>query len=304
MRYILGGQAQNVADFWATMPPRPGMTAREGWRTWAVPLAIHGDGVAITNVRGVSSKTVDTLCWTSLLSTGATRMTHYLIWFAFGHLVKSAGFAQTWRTFWRKLCESLRALSAGIWPTHTMEGEAEVRSGQQIAGGFWGVVYVQRGDLEFMTKHFALANVASARPCALCRVTNTGVPGELQWTDVNWPPTGQKNVSLTRPEARDMAMITMHHYGLQPEDARNTAKNGEYRKVLVLRQPHRSQESCSVLCICAPKDFLNENPNAHPLFRPDLMSVWWIECVASGLDAHQMPRNGQHIARQCAYVFN
>ena len=129
------------------------------------------------------------MCWTSLLSVGMTRMTHYLIWFAFGHLVKKEGFAQTWRTFWRKLCLSLQALSAGVWPTHTMEGEPEGRSGEELAGGFWGVIYVQRGDLEFMTKHFALNNVMSVQPCALCRASNRGVPGEIQWTDVNWPPT-------------------------------------------------------------------------------------------------------------------
>ena len=143
----------------------------------------------MSHVRGMGSKTVDTLCWTSLLSSGMTRTTHYLIWFAFSHLVKKQGFGTTWRSFWRKLCESLTILSVGVWPAQTMHGQPEARAGELLAGGFWGVVYIQRGDLEFMSKHFGLTSATSSSPCALCRCTNRGVAGEIKWTDVNWPPS-------------------------------------------------------------------------------------------------------------------
>ena len=49
------------------------------------------------------------------------------------------------------------------------------------------MIYVTRGDLEWMTKHFSLPNVSSHRPCGLCKCSNeehTTVP----WTDVNYPP--------------------------------------------------------------------------------------------------------------------
>ena len=81
---------------------------QDGFRDIAVPLALHSDGVAITNVRGNASKKADALSWTSLLSLDKTRMTHYLIWFAFGHFGKTTGLATTWHSFWCKLTQSVR----------------------------------------------------------------------------------------------------------------------------------------------------------------------------------------------------
>ena len=187
VKFILGGDPANVRRFWERMPSKPGMEERERWQDQAVPLALHGDGVAVSNIRGVASKTADTLSWSSLLTTGLTRMTHYFIWFTFGHLVKDSGLGQTWRTFWRKLTESFRALASGRWPEHSMDGTPNERAGEYLAGGFWGLIYVNRGDLDWMHKHFGLASVAAIRPCALCRCTNTG-DDHIPWTDVNNPP--------------------------------------------------------------------------------------------------------------------
>ena len=187
VKFILGGQASNVEEFWRAMPAREGMDT-PGWRQHAVPIALHGDGVAVANVRGVSSKTADTWSWTSLLAKGHTRLTHFFIWFAFGHLTKNNGFGSTWKSFWRKLSESLRCLRTGKWPERTMNGGHEARAGQDLAGGFWGVVYVVRGDLEWMSKHFGFPSSTSSSPCALCRAGNRGIVGEIPWTDVNFPP--------------------------------------------------------------------------------------------------------------------
>ena len=67
------------ASFGAKCPP--GLSARVNWRNRRVPLALHGDGVAVTNIRGVSSKTVEVLSWTSLLGSGKTRLSTF-----FNHL--------------------------------------------------------------------------------------------------------------------------------------------------------------------------------------------------------------------------
>ena len=187
LKFILGGRVENVEDFWRTMPRREGMDTA-GWEKQAVPIALHGDGVAVANVRGVSSKCADTWSWTSLLSTGHTKLTHYFIWFTFSHLAKKSGFATTWKSFWWKLSESLRCLRTGKWPDRTMQGLPEARAGQDLAGGFWGVLYVVRGDLEWMSKHFGMPTSTSAQPCALCGAGNTGAAGEVPWTDVNYPP--------------------------------------------------------------------------------------------------------------------
>ena len=188
--YVLGGAAANVPNFWRNMPPRAGMRTRRNWQRWCVPLALHGDGVAVANVRGTSSKTIDCLSWSSVLGTGPTRYNTFLIWFAFNHLVKKAGFGATWAVFWRKLSASLRAIWLGVWPAHNMEGEVEERAGQELAGGYWGVVYVNRGDLEWMASHFNFAHATSRHPCSLCQCTNLGGGADVHpWTDCNDPPS-------------------------------------------------------------------------------------------------------------------
>ena len=77
------------------MPTRQGLRVRPGWNRWCVPLGLHGDGVSVVNVRGSVSKTIDVLSWSSLLSSGPTSFTSYLVYFAFTHTVKKTGLATT-----------------------------------------------------------------------------------------------------------------------------------------------------------------------------------------------------------------
>ena len=191
--HILGGDPKEVAKFWSTMPPRPHMEHKDGWHYKVVPLSLHGDGISIANIRGKAAKTVDCLSWSSLLSTGPTRYTSYLIWFCFTHMVKQAGLATTWGHFWSKLCQSLQILWSGIWPEKDFHGRDHPKANQPLAGGFCAIVYINKGDLEWMSKHFHLAHPSSGRPCSLCRATNHGPDDPVPWTDANnnpsWLPT-------------------------------------------------------------------------------------------------------------------
>ena len=188
-QFILGGDPSNVETFWRSMPRRACMEGRQGCERFCVPIALHGDGVAVAAVRGAAAKTADVISWTSLLASGATRYTTYLVWFVFNHLTKKVGFGTTWASFWRRFVESLRALWLGTWPDTNMSGEPDPKAGQWIAGGYFGIIYINRGDLDWMASHFHLANVSSRRPCSLCRCTNLGTVGEqFPWTDVNYPP--------------------------------------------------------------------------------------------------------------------
>ena len=72
--YILGGGPGSVKAFWDRMPPRPIMHQKANWKNRVVPLALHGDGVSVSNIRGKGSKTMDTLSWTSLLSSASSRV--------------------------------------------------------------------------------------------------------------------------------------------------------------------------------------------------------------------------------------
>ena len=189
-KYILGGDVGSVRAFWDKMPPRQGMQHKFRWKERVVPLALHGDGVSIANIRGKGAKTMDTLSWTSLLSTASSRLSVFLIWMCYSHLEKKSGMAPTWKTFWKRLTKSLVALYEGVWPEFGMNGARDPRAGQPLAGGFCGMLYVVRGDLEWMSKHFALNHPSSRFPCSLCACSNTGEEDEQHpWTDVNDPPS-------------------------------------------------------------------------------------------------------------------
>ena len=71
-----------------------------------------------------------------------------------------------------------------------MEGQPEKRAGQPLAGGYFAIIYSNRGDLEWMTKQFFLRSVSSTMPCSLCNCTNYGGGLDIvPWTDVNDPPS-------------------------------------------------------------------------------------------------------------------
>ena len=169
------------------MPPREGLQERPDWHHKCVPIALHGDGVSIVNIRGKASKEINCLSWTSLLSQGQTRLTTFLIWFCFKHLEKKVGIGATWPTFWRALCRSLVALWRGTWP------QDHPKAGQPLAGGYYALVYVNRGDLDFMASHFSLSHPSSKLPCSLCSCTCDEKDQAMPWTDCNsnpsWLPT-------------------------------------------------------------------------------------------------------------------
>ena len=189
-KYVLGGGVEVIRQFWDTMPARPGLEGRQRWRTLCIPIAIHGDGVAVSNVRGKGSKSVDCLSWTSLLASGPSKFVMFFIWFCFGHQAKKQGYAQTWKVFWRKLQKSLRALFEGRWPATDMQDQPDPRGGTPLADGLFAVVYCSRGDLEWQARHFGLRHPASSLPCALCNCSNYGDHRDrMPWTDVNNEPT-------------------------------------------------------------------------------------------------------------------
>ena len=118
------------------------------------------------------------ISWTSLLARGQTRMTTYLVWFSFAHLARKEGFEATWPSFWKKLCLSLQALWAGTWPD----------SGEPLAGGYYAIVYINRGDLDWMAGHFHLRHPSSNFPCSLCGCSKNEEE-QQPWTDCNTVPS-------------------------------------------------------------------------------------------------------------------
>ena len=156
-----------------------------GWFPWAFTATVF-----LLATRGKGAKTMDTLSWTSLLSSAPSKLSVLLIWMCYSHLAKSQGYAPTWPCFWKRLTKSFVALFEGVWPQVGMNGAPDPKGGQPLAGGFCAILYVVRGDLEWMSKHFGLNHPSSRHPCSLCGCSNIGEEDEpYPWTDINDPPS-------------------------------------------------------------------------------------------------------------------
>ena len=260
--------------FWRSMPARGAIQEKDQWQQRCVPLFLHGDGVAITNIRGKGSKSVDTLSWGSLLSTAPTKYSVYLIWFCMTHVAKTKGFATTWGLFWKRLCKSLQALYDGTWPHEDMEGKADQRGGRPLAGGFCGILYVSKGDLDWMSHHCSLNHTSSATPCSFCQVTNHGHGKDLlPWTDCNSPPRWLR--SCWDDEVVVLFFWVWETTKLCPQNhAQNLVhmlvycclcwkKCGMPQKGVAM--PQKGVATSSRFC---PEAFPHAHPDAHPLFRP------------------------------------
>ena len=86
----------------------------------------------------------------------------------------------------QELIWSFEALFAGTHPSTDSSGAdfpvgspERARAGQALAGGFRGVLWVLRGDLDFFSNSLGLEHFHSNTPCFLCRANQSDVP----WTD-------------------------------------------------------------------------------------------------------------------------
>ena len=166
---------------------------REGWRDLAVPISVHGDGVPVVGVGKGWSMSLEILTWMSLLGVGSTLETNFYIYSIFKDLVvegETVG-TDTYKTFWRKLRWSMMALWRGTFPFtdengHPLHGPSACKAGEPLAGGFFGVMYVLRGDLEWAWERLKLCNYRAVTegPCCYCPCNGRDIP----WTDFRLHP--------------------------------------------------------------------------------------------------------------------
>lgn len=82
---------------------------------------------------------------------------------------------------------SLRALYDGVHPATDAKGapwpplsQEAARAGKPLAGGYRGVVWLLKGDLEYFANSLHLNHYASRSPCFLCKA---GCDAAAPWTD-------------------------------------------------------------------------------------------------------------------------
>ena len=213
---VLGGSGQLQA-FWRAMEGSPNITGhpiqqRAGHMDVAIPLALHGDGVPVTGEGKAWSKSVDSFAWSSLVGSGATLDTHMLIYAVFTGLMSKRPGSVTMDKAWRIIWWSLYWLWVGKWPDRDHDdkpypagSEDARRALTDLAGGFYGVVWTLRGDLDYYAKSLGLNMWNTSHPCVLCPANVT--PGdsmawscfrpEAQWIDATW---GNEAWRQDRPE--------------------------------------------------------------------------------------------------------
>ena len=198
---ILGGSAENVARFWSSMGDNPAYTGhpmreRDNHRTKCIPLSLHGDGVAVSGVQRVWSKTADIISFTSMLGKGPTISTNFMIilWYweklVPNHLVPE---------FFKRLKWSLQWAYRGDHPDRDWNGrlytpadrEYSVRL-QPLADGYFFTLFGIRGDLEWMHKVFSfpIASQTRAGCCGECPANDTTFP----WTDCRPEAVWKRNL--------------------------------------------------------------------------------------------------------------
>jgi len=170
-------------------PALPGhdLLSRVDYKIRCIPIALHGDGVAVSGVQRSWSKTADIISWTSMLGVGSTLLTNFMIiiWYAAKlcdgprNLIPIFMLRLKWSLFW---------LYKGTHPDRDWNGRLYTHNDPEyvhrlapLANGYYCVLWGNKGDLEWMNKLHSFPTSGSTRlgPCGLCKSNDTTRP----WTD-------------------------------------------------------------------------------------------------------------------------
>ena len=118
---ILVGPPGGLEKFWETNINHPGMEGRPALVDLhkTLPLAMHGDGVPITGLGKIWSKTAWVYSWSSLLSDATTKDKQMFI----GMVWDTLQGPNTMNTFHSILAWSFKHLQLGIWPSEDWKGQ-------------------------------------------------------------------------------------------------------------------------------------------------------------------------------------
>ena len=188
----VSGPEGAVPAFWAG--GRPHDPRWSGWSRFlqgrdldhCIPLALHGDGVPVFKIGG--GKSVEVLSACSLVSRGSDIEIKFLMHCYWGQArCKEAEHgSDTEHCLWEAVAWDLTALHAGQhpavdhcgnpWPAGSAEAAL---AGQPLAGPWFAVPWVVRGDMEHFANLLDLEHFGAEQLCPWCNANRTGRP----WTD-------------------------------------------------------------------------------------------------------------------------
>jgi hypothetical protein len=187
---MLGGSSDNLPKFWQGVMQRKDprfqqlldnseITQNPQWMHWYVPLSVHGDAVPVIAVGKPGTKSLDVTSFQSLLAAA---------WSSLNVKVPICScFEQskvediTSKEMDKVISWSLDSLQEGKWPRRDHNGvdyapgTAEaIMAGEDLAGGFAGVVYLSKSDLDHLAKALGLRHYGANEPCELCPCNKQG----------------------------------------------------------------------------------------------------------------------------------
>jgi hypothetical protein len=197
-RRFFDSDPTNISRYWHAQEDHPGYNGHAmhehpsyNFKTSGCPLFVHGDDVASIGIGKVWARAADCLSWGGLLGAAGTATScHLLVWIIFiGTLTTAADGARTLQVLWKHFVYSMYWLYRGQWPDRDVHGTVYTegihfeRALQPLAGGFFGILWNLRFDLDWGQWQFQLADPLHGLPCACCSGGKRAKP----WTDCRHP---------------------------------------------------------------------------------------------------------------------
>ena len=200
-----------LPELWNAIQEHPALKdhpikSKLGWRTYGVPLVLHGDEVPVVGVGKIWSRSSLCFSYCSLLANalgGTMDDIQLYCWSVFEKfcVASTQNLLGTMDTFFKILQWSFEAMYMGVWPAADWTGRryhhstrAGRKAGTPLAGGYFGVLLQLSGDLDYFTKWLGLPqSTTHSKPCALCRAQYSGANS---WLD-NRPGSPWQQTVLT-----------------------------------------------------------------------------------------------------------
>lgn len=200
---FLGNRTQQeMTTFWKTVIQRKDpriirhpMAQRSDWMMWAIALALHGDAVPVIGVGKSNTRSLDAYSMHGVWAVGSTIQIKVLLYSIFEQCkVQGHDFdTDTMQAVWRLLVWSFEVLFSGYHPKKDQYGHPwPIGSSERkladdntpLAGGYFGVIWLIKGDLDHYAKNLKIANYRTNKPCNYCPA-DRGADIGMQFTNFN-----------------------------------------------------------------------------------------------------------------------
>jgi hypothetical protein len=164
-----GGAVGNIKEFWTAQKDHPSFAdhpmhnhPRFCYETHGVPISLHGDGTNVLSVGKKGAKHLDAISWNPVLSnSGVASLVNFFIVLVFQLTQLTKDGFDTMDTVWMHITWSLYWLYQGVHPDRNhfnvlyteADGDLYIKRLTPLAGGFFGVLFFVRADLDFSQSH-------------------------------------------------------------------------------------------------------------------------------------------------------